>query len=564
MDLTSEILPFESIENKVRYVNSLVQPLVDTFPSSLFVGWWVEVEMDFLLKGWLKFNRSLDEADIAILAEIIKQKVPEQFIRGVPKGKKGSRIVNWKIRGNILQIEIEGTRYLRPHDALLRLKNLLLAELSRRRLGIRDLKVEEYRIKTDVEIKPSDVRKILGDYAEVLSEKPLVIAFKDLKEEDIKSRLIDRALAELTKAIEEEAVPKGELVPVGTILLKTIQKPYATENGVPIDPSNLAIKKGWIKRFPGRGQWVITSPMARLLRVLKEMIEDHILIPLGFQEWMFPKLIPWDVYERMPGYFEHLAEGLMYVCHAGRDPEALKEFKLEARLKKKADPSLVRKELEGPTHILAAAQCEPFYQFFSGEITPEEVLPVKVYDASGWTYRWEGGGVEGLLRTVEFFRLEVVWLGTPEQVVDIRWDLADKTFNFLDKVLDLEVRMTVGAPFYMTTEQAQERLVDISGEKYPEVPTLDIEAYLPYKGSREEAEWLEINGINVHKKKYVDSFKIKANTEVWTGCNGYGLTRYLVAFLARHGFEPERWPREVRERYEGSYVPKTPKLITWP
>ena len=99
------ILPFESIENKVRYVNPLVQPLVDTFPSSLFVGWWVEVEMDFLLKGWLKFNRSLDEADITILAEIIKQKVPEQFIRGVPKGRKGSRIVNWEIKGNILQIE---------------------------------------------------------------------------------------------------------------------------------------------------------------------------------------------------------------------------------------------------------------------------------------------------------------------------------------------------------------------------------------------------------------------------------------------------------------------------
>jgi len=524
----------------------------------------MEVEMDFHLKGWLRFNRNLEEEDIAALAEIIREKAPEQFNKGVPRGKKGSRIVKWGIEGNTLRIEIEGTRYLRPHDALLRLKNLLLSELSKRRLGIRDLMVEEYEIRTSFEIKPSEVTKILGDYAVMLNEKPLIIAFRELKEEDIKSRLIDRALTELTKAAEVSVIPKGKLVPVGTILTKTQQKSYATENGVPIDPNNIALKRGWIKRFPGRGQWVITSPMTRLLRVLKEMIEDHILIPLGFQEWMFPKLIPWDVYERMPGYFEHLAEGLMYVCHAGRDPEALKEFKLEARLKKKADPALVRDKLEGPTHILAAAQCEPFYQFFSREITPEEILPVKVYDVSGWTYRWEGGGVEGLLRTVEFFRLEAVWLGTPEQVVDIRWELADKTFNFLDKVLDLEVRMTVGAPFYMTTEQAQEKLVDISGEKYPEVPTLDIEAYLPYKGSREEAEWLEINGINVHKKKYVDSFRIKANTEVWTGCNGYGLTRYLVAFLVRHGFEPEKWPKEVRERYEGPYIPKTPRLITWP
>ena len=524
----------------------------------------MDVGMDFLLKGWLKFNRNLDEGDVAVLVDIISRKVPEQFSKGVPRGKKGSRIVNWKVEGDKLKIEIEGTRYLRPHDAILRLKNLLLAELSKRRLGVRDVRIEEYRIRTDVRANASEVKEIFGDYAEIVEKEPLTIAFRGLKEEDIKSRMIDRALAELMKVVEEVTVPEGNLVPVGTVLMKTSQKPYATEDGAPIDPSTLALKKGWIKRFPGRGQWVLTSPMARLLRVLKEMIEDHILIPLGFQEWMFPKLIPWDVYERMPGYFEHLAEGLMYVCHAGRDPEALKEFKLEVRLKKKADPSLARRELEGPTHVLAAAQCEPFYQFFSGEIAPEEILPVKVYDASGWTYRWEGGGVEGLLRTVEFFRLEAVWLGTPEQVIDIRWDLADRTFSFLDKVLDLEVRMTVGAPFYMTTEQAQRKLVDISGEKYPEVPTLDIEAYLPYKGGREEAEWLEINGINVHKTKYVDSFRIKANTEVWTGCNGYGLTRYLVAFLARHGFEPEAWPREVRERYERAYTPKTPRLITWP
>ncbi|RLG39482.1 MAG: serine--tRNA ligase, partial [Thermoproteota archaeon] len=357
----------------------------------------MDVGMDFLLKGWLKFNRNLDEGDVAVLVDIISRKVPEQFSKGVPRGKKGSRIVNWKVEGDKLKIEIEGTRYLRPHDAILRLKNLLLAELSKRRLGVRDVRIEEYRIRTDVRANASEVREIFGDYAEIVEKEPLTIAFRGLKEEDIKSRMIDRALAELMKVVEEVTVPEGNLVPVGTVLMKTSQKPYATEDGAPIDPSTLALKKGWIKRFPGRGQWVLTSPMARLLRVLKEMIEDHILIPLGFQEWMFPKLIPWDVYERMPGYFEHLAEGLMYVCHAGRDPEALKEFKLEVRLKKKADPSLARRELEGPTHVLAAAQCEPFYQFFSGEIAPEEILPVKVYDASGWTYRWEGGGVEGLL-----------------------------------------------------------------------------------------------------------------------------------------------------------------------
>ncbi|HDD69389.1 MAG TPA: hypothetical protein ENG61_03425, partial [Candidatus Korarchaeota archaeon] len=187
--------------------------------------------MDFLLKGWLKFNRNLDEGDVAVLVDIISRKVPEQFSKGVPRGKKGSRIVNWKVEGDKLKIEIEGTRYLRPHDAILRLKNLLLAELSKRRLGVRDVRIEEYRIRTDVRANASEVREIFGDYAEIVEKEPLTIAFRGLKEEDIKSRMIDRALAELMKVVEEVTVPEGNLVPVGTVLMKTSQKPYATEDG---------------------------------------------------------------------------------------------------------------------------------------------------------------------------------------------------------------------------------------------------------------------------------------------------------------------------------------------
>ena len=519
--------------------------------------------MQFRLKGWLRLSRTPVPEEMELIAEVLREKSEDLLSKGVPRGKKGSRIVSWAVDGDKVLLEIEGTRHLRPHDALLRIRNLLTRELRTKRIGAREVRADEYAVTVSVEVERRRIEEIAGDYAEVEEEKPLRVLFRGLSEEDLKSRMIDRVLREI-EHLTEEREAKPNMVPTSTILLSTGQKTYVVVGSEPVDPNVEGIKQGWFKRFPGRGQWTFTPPAARLLRVFKGMAEDHVLIPLGFREWMFPKLMPWSVYEKMPGYFDHLAEGLMYVGHVGRDPAALEDFKRDVRLKKKADPSLVKKDMQGPTHVLAAAQCEPFYVFFGKEVTPKEELPIKAYDASGWSYRWEGGGIEGVVRTVEFFRLESVWMGTPDQVTDIRWQLAQKTFDFIDKVLDLEIRMVVGAPFYLTAEQARERLVDVSGEKYQNVPTLDIEAYVAYRGSRNEAEWLEINAISIHKLKYVEGFGIKSSTRVWTGCNGFGLTRYLAAFLARHGFDPSRWPGEVRDRFAKSYDPKPPKLTTWP
>lgn len=56
----------------------------------------------------------------------------------------------------------------------------------------------------------------------------------------------------------------------------------------------------------------------------------------------------------------------------------------------------------------------------------------------------------------------------------------------------------------------------------------------------------------VHKQKFIESFKIKSedNVEIWTGCTGLGLSRWVAAFLAEKGFKEEDWPASVREKYQ--------------
>ncbi|MEM3047527.1 MAG: aminoacyl--tRNA ligase-related protein, partial [Candidatus Bathyarchaeia archaeon] len=320
---------------------------------------------------------------------------------------------------------------------------------------------------------------------------------------------------------------------------------------------------GWIKRFPGRGQWIFTPPMAALVMGIKDLIIEEILKPMGFEEWMFPKLTPFEVMARMPGYFDHLAEGMIYASTPPRDPGALEEFKRDFQLRRDINVEALKSELADPSYVLEPAQCSPFYQLFSGETVALESLPVKAYDASGWTWRWEGQATTGLERTIEFYRVESVWLAEPREALEIRDKEADASLNFADKVLDLEARLVVGAPFYMTSDEAAKTLVDISDPG--NYPTVDIEAWLPYRGPRESSEWLEVGGaFTCAKDKYVKSFAVKEakSRAIWTGCGGFGVTRWATALLAQHGFEFDEWPVKLRRKL--GTPRKAPELVTWP
>ena len=90
--------------------------------------------------------------------------------------------------------------------------------------------------------------------------------------------------------------------------------------------------------------------------------------------------------------------------------------------------------------------------------------------------------------------------------------------------------------------------------------TIDFEAYLPYRGTREESEWLEFQNLSIVGDKYTKAFAIKTQKgELWSGCSGIGLERWLTAFLAQKGLDPEGWPSGFRE-YVGT-LPRDVKFL---
>lgn len=510
------------------------------------------------LEGYLELT--MDVGGLATqISEVIRE-ANEMFRKTVSgEASQTAVIVGYGGEGKRLKLKIISGGKLRAHDALLRFKNILAERIGpSMKVGVRDIVVEKLTVKIHGgHIGLEKAREKLGEVVKLSSEDDsLILVFENLSDHDIRERIVDRTIR-LVRVQEVEERPVEKLATFGTILKRGEEKTFRLSGEVSIEAERL----GWARRYPGRGQWIFTAPMTTLLRTLSELIIEYVAKPLGFQEWMFPRLMPFEVFKKLSTYVEHLPEGLFYVCAPPREPTAFEEFKREYALRRELRRDLLKNILEEPGYVLEAVQCPPFYQYFSGEIVRLEELPIKAFDLlGGWTWRNEGGGVEGLVRTNEFWRMEMVFLAGPEETVEIRDKVTDLTVELVDRVLDMEWRVVAGAPFFLSPEEASKRLIDISSTE--KIPTLDVEVYLPYRGPRDRAEWLEITAASVHRDFYVKAFKIKEvkNRELWTGCVGHGLTRWAAGFLARHGFEFDDWPVRVKEKIKE--LPQPPRTVT--
>jgi seryl-tRNA synthetase len=190
------------------------------------------------------------------------------------------------------------------------------------------------------------------------------------------------------------------------------------------------------------------------------------------------------------------------------------------------------------------------YWSLKGKTISEDSLPVLLFDKTAVSGRYESGGRHGIERVDEFHRLEPVYVGTREQLLELREKMLKQYKHVFNDIFDLEWRMAWVTPWYM--QQAGEH-----GETTQDCGTIDFEAYMPYRGDRKKSEWLEFQNLSIIGEKYIKAFNIKAQKSLlWSGCSGIGLQRWATAFLAQKGLNPENWPEGFRK-----YLNKIPEGI---
>ncbi|MDI3502387.1 MAG: seryl-tRNA synthetase [Archaeoglobi archaeon] len=479
-------------------------------------------EYEFRLNAAIQLSGEISQE----ILEELKEPVKERISRGVPEGRGVSEL-EMRAENRRIELRIVSDRYLRAHDALLRIRKILAEELGKRRIGLRGIEIREYEIETN---EPLDVKVRVPFVKEMRSSANGTLIILNVSEADVEKRIPDRIL----NLIEEKKRAKeyGSKAEHWELVFESRKKEFKYFG----DPTEEMIKRNWIKHGSCRGQWIYGPQITKLFRTFEKIVVRELLEPLGYHEMIFPKLVSWEVWKRS-GHAKAIYPEIYYVCTPKtRDPEFWEDVMDYFKVTHEVPVELIKEKIDPPIGGMTYAQCPPFWVFLQGRTLPDDILPIKIFDRSGTSHRYESGGIHGIERVDEFHRIEIVWMGTPEQVVEEAEKLREGYRRIFEEYLDLQWREARVTPWFM----AQEGLTDI--HENAKVGTVDFEGYLPYKN-----EWLEFQNVSVYGDKYPRGFSVKLQSrkELWSGCSGIGLERWAAVFLAQKGFNTDDWPEKL-------------------
>lgn len=477
-------------------------------------------------------------ADAAAAREAIAQFFAEAgpiLQKGALEGQ-GAKISHWKLTENRIDLTIESDRYVRAHDAVLRLRKPLAELLGKKyHIGVRGLDISRFEIEVEseraIEHKIPYVREI--KFENGLLKLDLDVGPEgSLGQSEIENRIPDR----IVSLLEEKLQTYGGKGEHWELLWESAERRPLFDR----DPTEEMLKSGWIKHGSSRGQWIYGPEATHIFRTFEQIVLDEIIGPLGYSEMIFPKLDTWDVWKKS-GHAQGVYPEIYFVCPPKtRDPAFWEEVMDYYKVTHEVPLDLVKEKIDVPIGGMCYAQCPTFWGFLQGMTLANEELPIRVFDRSGTSHRYESGGIHGIERVDEFHRIEIVWLGTKEQALAEAEKLKACYKHIFEDILELRWRMAWVTPWFMAQE-GKTGLSEMSG-----AGTVDYEAVLPYNGN-----WIEFQNLSVNGEKYPKGFTVKAQSgePLWSGCSGVGLERWTSAFLSQKGLEPDNWPEAFRKKF---------------
>ena len=498
--------------------------------------------MHFDLECTFTFSKPVEQRDDVetFLAGFVAEVNDDLLQRGAHDC--GPDITDWTLHDAAVDMRIVSTDNVRSHEGALRVKKALAGELGRRfHIGVRDLLLRRYVV--TMELDPSPLHDISIPFAALdIDGSTVTMVIEDRNEAFLRNNYVDR----MVNRVQEKASMQhyeGKKEYWEQLSRSPEKKPVWRR-----DPSEEMQKNGWISLGETKGKWFYYPPAAAVMRALERLAIDEVVRPLGFSEVVEPMHVSLDTW-LATGHLEGMPQEMYYTCEpTTRDTDAWERFVDLVKITREIPDEELQRNLKNVRAGVCYAQCPNIYAAMAGKTVADGSLPVLLYDRSVPSNRYESGGRHGIERVDEFHRIEILYIGTRDQLLDLREQLVERYRHVFNEVLDLEWRMARVTPFYL--QQA-----GIHGEGAEDQGTIDFEVWLPYRGDRDE-DWLEIQNISIVGDKYTEAFNIKGQTsELWSGCSGIGLERWMVAFLSQKGLHPDKWPEGFRR-----YLPELPDM----
>ena len=246
-------------------------------------------------------------------------------------------------------------------------------------------------------------------------------------------------------------------------------------------------------------------------------------------EKLYPVMLPTTQYKKT-GYLRNSPQYALFCCCVCEDIKKLQN--LEANV----DGNQIKKYLKYPKYALSPSAC--FHSYIEYQNKTLEKCQLLTFTQSVFRN-------EGRFNYSEFGRLkdyhvrEIVLFGNMDYVVRKRMEIMNKAIQIL-KNFNLNGDVEVSADAFIVPKM----------QKYKKIQFFDKSKYEMHLKYQDKSK-IAVASFNLHGTAFTDPFKIKINgcEEAVTGCVGFGLERWVLAFLSQYGTNVSEWPTQIKEEF---------------
>ena len=256
---------------------------------------------------------------------------------------------------------------------------------------------------------------------------------------------------------------------------------------------------------------------------------SEIAYELGAIEKLYPVLLPLDAYS-MTGYVRKTPQ---YAIFCSTVKESLKELEqTDAAVHNKKIKEIIKE----PRFALSPSACFHTYIEYKDKTLKDNTIV---------TFKQNVFRNEGRLNYNEIGRLcdyhvrEIVMLGSNQFIIEIRDKIMQKSKELMSKLQLVGDISLASDSFVVPKMQMYRKIQHIDKSKY--------EMHLNISSDKS----ISTASYNLHGKAFTDPFNISVENceDTVTACVGFGLQRWVLAFLLQHGLNEESWPEEVKSEY---------------
>jgi len=287
------------------------------------------------------------------------------------------------------------------------------------------------------------------------------------------------------------------------------------------------------------GLFIFREPFSSLMRFMDYAFVAKIAKRFeGLKEESYPAVIHSETLNKT-NHFTSFPEHIHFLTHLREDLDVIERFSESIRESggwKQEEPLDLNANMPKPKFTMNPSTCYHCYEGLQDEILEGEGV---VVTAISKCHRFESKNHTDFGRLLDFSMREIIFVGKPEFVKESRL----KSIEYLKELAaewNVDSFMEIANdPFFTNDFQVKASFQRNQEMKY------ELRLRIPYLDKS-----IACSSVNFHSNTFGNAFNIKLGKRAAvTGCVGFGIERWVFAFLSQYGLDESAWPATFREQY---------------